>query len=315
MNGYQVVRIHVDAGLALVRRHATDATLWVTWPRHAESSAADDAAVLLQAATSRPSPSLALRPADFVPRLAFEIVPSADGHDPQNLVVFLHGRGDSHVPFGRLAAQMGLPQTAGIALRAPLELPFDLGHTWLHDLDDDFNVIPPHVSHARRSQSLQEARKTLWHFLEILRDIYNWPLDRIFLFGFSQGACMAFDLVMTRSCRLGGVVLIAGGAIQGPHLSRDGYSEPSEHETPVLLISGSRDDQYPPSMVHLSEQHFTHKYKKRLWTRHTMPKRHEMIASRDEMQHVMMFFSEHLYLRNIALEERSDLIEITPQRR
>lgn len=41
---------------------------------------------------------------------------------------------------------------AMIALRAPVELPFELGYTWLEDLDANFEVIPPDTPHAARSK-------------------------------------------------------------------------------------------------------------------------------------------------------------------
>lgn len=41
---------------------------------------------------------------------------------------------------------------AVVSLRAPVELPFGLGRTWFDDLDDEFEVIPPHVPHTKRSQ-------------------------------------------------------------------------------------------------------------------------------------------------------------------
>jgi hypothetical protein len=41
-------------------------------------------------------------------------------------------------------------------------------------------------------------------------------------------------------------------------------------------------------------------------------KAHDMIKSREEMRDVMAFLAEHLRLRSVALEQRDDLIEVTP---
>lgn len=43
--------------------------------------------------------------------------------------------------------------TAVVSLRAPLELPFGLGFTWLRDLDEtDMSFVSPDRPHKARSQ-------------------------------------------------------------------------------------------------------------------------------------------------------------------
>lgn len=96
-----VVRVRTDAGLALIR--TGDRTRWVSWPPAPVTASAQG------------PPSLELRAQDLPPGLQYSLVPSADGHPPQNVLVLLHGRGDGPAPFARFAAQMALPQT-GAAL-------------------------------------------------------------------------------------------------------------------------------------------------------------------------------------------------------
>lgn len=48
----------------------------------------------------------------------FSYTPSNDGVD-ENLLILLHGLGDTHVPFANLGRQLKLPQVATLALRAP----------------------------------------------------------------------------------------------------------------------------------------------------------------------------------------------------
>lgn len=50
--------------------------------------------------------------------LPFSYIPSDDGTD-ENLLILLHGLGDTHLPFTNLGRQLKLPQTAVLALRAP----------------------------------------------------------------------------------------------------------------------------------------------------------------------------------------------------
>ncbi|TYZ51088.1 hypothetical protein PybrP1_009549 [[Pythium] brassicae (nom. inval.)] len=242
---------------------------------------------------------------------------SADGHAPQNALLLLHGRGGDEAPFARLGARMELPQTATIALRAPVELPFDLGHTWLEDLDEHFEVIPPDAPHVARSARLRAAADFLWSFVQTLHDTYAWPYERVFVLGFSQGACVAFDMLLgsvPASVRLGGVVLIAGGLVAGPHAATYAHREPDAAETPVLLVRGGRDDVYPAALSAQTDELFKRAFRKKasalVATVVVRNKRHEMIASADEMRQLMTFFSQTLYLKNMALEKRSDIVEI-----
>ena len=48
----------------------------------------------------------------------FSYAPSDDDVD-ENLLILLHGLGDTHVPFANLGKKLKLPQTATLALRAP----------------------------------------------------------------------------------------------------------------------------------------------------------------------------------------------------
>ncbi|KAF1318384.1 putative hydrolase, partial [Globisporangium splendens] len=304
----ELVRVHDAAGLALVRIRGGDegTTKWIPWPPSAGDASSSPS-------SSAKEPSVELRKADFAPNTHFQTAASADGHSPQNVLVFLHGRGDNEAPFAKLGAQMALPQTAVISLRAPVELPFGLGNTWYNDLDDDFEVIPPHVPHATRSERLTIAEQFVWDFLQVLHSVYGWKYERMFLFGFSQGACVAYHLLMTlpASVRLGGVVLVAGGCIIGPHSTE--YAASLDAETPVLGMWGSNDPVYPTALALQTEQLFAERYPKAktLFTKYIASnKSHEMIRTRDEMLQVMTFFSSHLYLKNMALEARSDLIEI-----
>lgn len=154
----------------------------------------------------------------------------------------------------------------------------------------------------------------MWEFLQVLHTTYGWKYERMFLFGFSQGACVAYHLLMTLpspSLRLGGVVLVAGGYIGGPHVAK--YATPSDAETSVLMICGAKDTVYPAPLTQQTEQWFAQKYTKsdaQFTTYTASNKSHEMIRTPEEMLQVMTFFSTNLYLKNIELEKRSDIIEI-----
>jgi len=69
-----------------------------------------------------------------------------NGQQPVNILILLHGLGDSHVPFERLGAQLNLPNTACIAIRAPNTLPFEAtSFHWGDDVmfDSSTNGLDP----------------------------------------------------------------------------------------------------------------------------------------------------------------------------
>ncbi|KAE9038904.1 hypothetical protein PR001_g5397 [Phytophthora rubi] len=317
-----VVRVHGAARLALIRG-PDGRTRWVPYSPPADAAAPSSLRSSPIELQPKEAPlggggRLDLDASCFPGRPHFRLVPPDKGAPPaQNLLLFLHGRGDSHEPFARLGEQMVLPQTAVLSLRAPRELPFGLGFTWMDDLDASGDVIPPDVPHKQRSESLQAARDYAWSFLSVLHDKYGWSFSRLFVFAFSQGACVAFHLAMTlpRDVRLGGVVLVSGGAIVGPHALRSAGEDGGGAATPMLQVTGAADVVYPAALAERSRLEFQKRHPQKaeagLFTSLVRPRKgHAMIDSREDMQHVMLFFSKHLYLRNIELENRSDVIEL-----
>lgn len=56
-------------------------------------------------------------------KLKFKYTPSADGVDT-NILLLLHGLGDTLQPFHNLGNKLQLPQTAIMAIQAPEPIPF-----------------------------------------------------------------------------------------------------------------------------------------------------------------------------------------------
>jgi hypothetical protein len=67
---------------------------------------------------AQPQPRVKPRPRASAIPCQFHYAPSADGTD-ENLLVLLHGLGDTHLPFAKLGRSLSLPQTAVLALCAP----------------------------------------------------------------------------------------------------------------------------------------------------------------------------------------------------
>ena len=200
-----------------------------------------------------------------------------------NLMILLHGAGDTHQPYHALAKKMNIPQCASLSIHASSidqgfsTLPFQLGHTWFAEMDYTTGQ-PLHRNNFKLTTSLDKAVHHLQSILSKLTDSDNlgggWLPERIFIFGYSAGACLAMETcihrTLNRQLPLGGAVCIAGGvhtaqththtstAIQNENTcqSQNQTESAATATTPVLIIGGSADQTFPPSKVHAA----VHKY-------------------------------------------------------
>jgi predicted esterase len=119
---------------------------------------------------------------------------------------------------------------------------------------------------------------------------------------------------------LGGVVAISSSLLEEEALAaspNSGHSALPPRQTPVLVTHGRRDGMVPVEQARRHLVLLRSRYGKE--TANTLVrwkeyegKGHDMIKSKEEMQDVMGFLAEHLRLRSVALEQRDDLIEISP---
>ena len=265
---------------------------------------------------------------------------SPDGVD-ENLLIFFHGAGDSHLPYDELGKKMALPQTATLALSASLslqcddnsspasfvELPFGLGHTWFEEMDYELTGETLANDHPRRLKSLCHAVKAVDSLLCSLtgsnggsgdKDSGNtWIPERVFLFGFSAGACLLMELcrmlMLHERMPLGGAICIAGGIKNknSPFISKNGIAESSTigrktQPTDVLIIAGSNDSVYSKSAAMKSKE-FYQPHSSKVQIHLQRGKGHEMIKSEDEMHAVMKFLSKRLVRRMVSMEGLSDI--------
>lgn len=261
---------------------------------------------------------------------------SPDGID-ENLVIFLHGAGDTYVPFDKLGQTMKLPQTATLSLSASMkmnlpdsssklksnstfvELPFGLGYTWFEEMDYQVtgDVLPN--DHTRRLQSLGHAVSAMNMLLSSLTDHNNdktsyWIPERVFLFGFSAGACLAMEACRLWKLRshvpLGGAICIGGG-IKTDSLPRcvvannniSNASDKQHQFTDVLIITGSKDEIYSQKDALKSKSCYDGS---KVQIHVQQGKGHGMIGSREEMQTVMKFLSNRLVRRMPSMEDMSE---------
>ena len=163
---------------------------------------------------------------------------------------------------------MALPQTASLSISASsfdrgfTVLPFGLGFTWFEEMDYDVSGDRLNDDDPRRLRSLKRSTMKLCELIDSLlprqesgmagedEDGAGWIPERIFLFGFSAGACLAMEacLRIIHQARqpLGGAVCVAGGLKCDPTLgSKLSTSTLESRYTPILIVAGSNDGMFP----------------------------------------------------------------------
>ena len=72
----------------------------------------------------------------------------------------------------------------------------------------------------------------------------GFPKSKIFLLGFSQGACLAMEFIIRQKFSIGGIIPIAGFIGKKDKFKNDIVN--GSQNTPVLLIHGSKDEMVLP---------------------------------------------------------------------
>lgn len=152
---------------------------------------------------------------------------SADGMD-SNLLIFLHGLGDTHQPFYNLGQSLKLPQTAILSLRAPEHVPLlpEEAYQWYTSFDELGELI----SKPNPTAALDLIKRIIMY----LHKECGWPAHALHFFGFAQGGSIAAESVLALSTdnadplSLGSLV-----TVDGPLLS---FPTPSAlSPTPILV--------------------------------------------------------------------------------
>lgn len=227
---------------------------------------------------------------------------SGDGWD-EHALLLLHGLGDSDVNFAKFGAKLQLPQTAVIAVRAPLPL-LDMGHTW-------FDVLTPsgHVclDSPDAIASLWETSTALLALLHRLHQRFDYALRNIFVMGYSQGGTVALGVLqIMRNFAVGGVISVSGPPPPPPPSMRP-------NDTPVLFTLGQRDAMFASKMRAWTQ--FDTKWREaaaRGDSAHhndcsviiVADKGESMVQGEDEMRAIMQFFGSHFRMRNLQLYVR-----------
>jgi predicted esterase len=174
---------------------------------------------------------------------------SPDGVE-SNLVVLLHGLGDTAINFLEFGRRLALPQTSLLAVTAPLALPFgDMGSGWLPAFEEDGSLIsePVQMGDRRRVTALRASRRQLVSLLRSLVERCNWKGSELFLLGFSQGGTVAVDIAThSRQLVLGGVVGISCACVLDEDSDSEAEGTAAGH---LLTMHGTRDEVVPISLA------------------------------------------------------------------
>ncbi|KAF8166380.1 hypothetical protein BJ912DRAFT_863162 [Pholiota molesta] len=277
--------------------------------------------VHLREASSAASSSPRVKPAPQTSEIPgkFFYSPSDDGTD-ENLLILLHGLGDTHLPFSKLGKSLKLPQTAILALRAPEQVPFLYEDAW--QWYPSFDDLGEPIAHPNPTPAIEFLSKVIHH----LTSECTWPLERIHLFGFAQGGSVAAEFALAswraqlqpslkraistsptaisasptavpaaesqplQLRALGSVVAISGPLLSYPTLSK-------LCPTPILVAHRP-----PPAETALSSSALA--AFRKAFTSVTEAKMAGragagMPASRDEWEPIMQFWSTHLARRQV----------------
>lgn len=153
-------------------------------------------------------------------------------NEAEKALIMLHGRGSRAEDILSFSSYLNVKDFALVAPQAD-------NHTWY---PFSFLELP-----QKNEPWLSSAIKLL---SGIVTDINNAGIstDKIYLTGFSQGACLALEFAARNAQKYGGIAAFTGGLI-GDKIYRDNYSGDFQ-QTPVFIGTGSSDPHVPVTRVY-----------------------------------------------------------------
>jgi predicted esterase len=210
-----------------------------------------------------------------------------ESQQPTNILVLLHGLGDTNASFTKLGQQLNLPETACIALQAPNGMLFDIGgFNWGDDL-----IVDQSTGELDMDTGFKTAIRLILDTVirESLIGKCGYKAREIMIFGFAQGGMAGLQTAAEfQGAELGGVVSIGGGL----SLSLPLQTLDKKSKTPVLVCRASKGSKITDSTVSKLKDAFEHVEVKE-WKRNG----DGMMSNREEMMPVMQFFARRLLSR------------------
>jgi predicted esterase len=229
---------------------------------------------------------------------------SCDSWD-EHLLLLLHGLGDCDTNFATFGAKLQLPQTASLAIRAPLPL-LDMGFTWFDVITAAGDVC---LDSPDAVASLRDTSRAMCLLVQRLHSQHSYPLRNIFVLGYSQGGTVALGTLQSlNAVAIGGVISISGAPPPAPHAM-----QPST--TPVLFTLGQRDAcaasksrawaqfelQWRDGLPVAPHGPVPSASERDCCMLLVAGKAEAMVHSADETRALMEFFGRHLKLRSLQL--------------
>ncbi|KAJ5723586.1 hypothetical protein N7488_001621 [Penicillium malachiteum] len=213
---------------------------------------------------------------------------------PQNILLLLHGLGDSAAGFTPFGRAINLPETTVLTLQAPAPLPFDLGgFHWGDDVAFD-------TSTGGLDMDAGLGKSTTF-IRDLVRDVLiqkcGYRPREILVLGFGQGGMaglsLARELGMSKSGN-GEVISepLAGVISIGAPFPLSGSRAGQKNRTPVLLVSGRDSREVSEAAMKRTKEVFEFVEVSRY-----ARKGDGMPSNRDEMLPVMQFFARRLRTR------------------
>lgn len=228
---------------------------------------------------------------DFPPSLTLTITPpqqpppQSPHRTPPNLLLLLHGLGDTSASFTSFARALNLPETTVLTLQAPAPLPFDLpGFHWGDDVtfDSATGSLDMDAGFDRAARLLVD---------EVVRGVLvrkcGYALRDILVFGFGQGGMAG--LVCARELGTAQEDALAGVVSIGAPYPLSGKVVGGKNRTPVLLVAGRESRAVSDAAVRRTKEVFEFVEVQRYARRGD-----GMPQSRNEMLPVMQFFARRL---------------------
>jgi len=158
--------------------------------------------------------------------LETELVKAADGQSRWSMLV-MHGLGDSMEGYRWLPDALGFKELNYLLINAPD--PYYGGYSWF---DFPGNAAP----------GIERSYKLLVELLEHQRQA-GFPSEMTFIFGFSQGCLMAWEIGARYPCLLAGLIGISGNVANPQRLLR--LQSPVARQQKFLVTHGTLDEILP----------------------------------------------------------------------
>ncbi|GMH75919.1 hypothetical protein TrVE_jg385 [Triparma verrucosa] len=128
---------------------------------------------------------------------------------PSNLLILLPSNGESTPSnnYLKLAQKLSLPDTSILSLLGAEPLPFDLGNSWLADMD---YATGEQLPAAKIAENTEKCAEGLRKYIKTLFEYFN-P-ESVFVLGYGLGSSLGLSLINEGGFRLGGLIAIGGGA-------------------------------------------------------------------------------------------------------